>query len=1361
MIPKVANHLLHQTARAAAATPAQSTSALWTALQSSSPSSSTALTSWSGVSSSYSGAGAGAGGAKYHAGSRFYQGYTGIGRAVTQADASSANTQNDEEELKFVRRQPTATHSTSARSLTRSRLSSLAPRKEDGSAHKLGILKSVQIHVRSKHAFAAAQARAAEAEEVGVRYSSTATTTVANDASVSPPPPSSKPEATQKTKLGPIPTAASAAISRALVSGEQLDILSAVMGFRETSRPGANIEDWNLALQALISVRVPGQPLTLILDTYNDLISRGFVPNLRTYTLLISALTTRDAEVNKVSAIIHSRIKRRNLAGRHEAPSQSIDSQRMKALRSEENLASALSLFQAASVVYGPHIPFPTYVALLQSCATHGNVDAAIVVFAQLEKRTDVRPSVTVYHHLIAAYANAGDLAGVEEVFAEFVAASNEGRIDWAAEESEERLHGMLSDSARTGSARAAQLKIWNRLIQAHFQCGTPAGALSVLERMMDSTAGEVFGPTDVPPPAPSTFTAVVAGFIQSGDVNTALTWFERLLQQDNPSSHPFASSPVPPRPDQHAWRLMINALAKESAVEELNRIFAVLVETHARDGLELTPHEVVVTATANIVKYASGKKIETATLEEKVDYLIRIIWSGEVTTSEPLFLESSHSLADQIVGLCMAHNAHAKALQVLSAWSAYHLRVLEQAQEEGRDPGQHWERIQTELAELRRDFHATAAKMLAPVEKGKSKLPFTQARELTRMADELGVAYSPDVAETYLSTVYGALSSGEPVEIEPKDWDRLLVLASAPDSVSHGFTVVLLEAMSRRGVDLALIDPALSHAVGKALSENIGSVADTRALLKSLGPQFEERFGDHVLSMDGAGPRSGQPMQVDEYHSRFVDEFFPSHPSVTPLMCFDRYLVGAQANKYPTPETMGRLINGLGRAKRLDLARVVYEDSQRLLAQLADGGDAASSVGWFQVEDQMLIALAHAEDIDGAQRHRERILEHGGCPSADAYGALIQSVRDTTDDASNALKLFQEAQVRGVAPNQFLYNTIISKLAKARKVDYALELFQQMKAGNVIPTSVTYGAVIAACCRVGDAHSAEILFTEMASRHNFRPRVPPYNTMMQLYTHTKPDRKRVLHFYDLMKQAKIRPTAHTYKLLLDAYGTIEPVDLHQMEEVFKQLVADRNINVQGTHWAALINAYGCVAKDLNKALETFESVRTHPSTARSPEPLPDALVFEALINVLVTLRRTDLIPKYTQQLLQSGIHMTAYIANVLIRGHAAAGNLDEARRVFESLLDPPVGVAAPNNHAPHEASPSSAVPADAPVYREPSTWEAMIRAELGNGNRDAAIALLERLKARQYPTAVYQRIAGIMLDDSVSPWPSSPSDSA
>lgn len=159
------------------------------------------------------------------------------------------------------------------------------------------------------------------------------------------------------------------------------------------------------------------------------------------------------------------------------------------------------------------------------------------------------------------------------------------------------------------------------------------------------------------------------------------------------------------------------------------------------------------------------------------------------------------------------------------------------------------------------------------------------------------------------------------------------------------------------------------------------------------------------------------------------------------------------------------------------------------------------------------------------------------------------------------------------------------------------------------------------------------------------------------------------------------------------------------MGEAFNSLVADAQVPVQGTHWAALINAWGCVRKDLDKAVGIFDSIKEHPSTKSSQSQLPDAVVFEALMNVLVTLRRSDLIPVYSEKMASYGVHMTAYIANLLIKGYAATGDIEKAREIFEGLADPPEGVAAPNNHAPHDNEPVTAtvVPTTAPVYREVS----------------------------------------------------------
>jgi pentatricopeptide repeat protein len=264
----------------------------------------------------------------------------------------------------------------------------------------------------------------------------------------------------------------------------------------------------------------------------------------------------------------------------------------------------------------------------------------------------------------------------------------------------------------------------------------------------------------------------------------------------------------------------------------------------------------------------------------------------------------------------------------------------------------------------------------------------------------------------------------------------------------------------------------------------------------------------------------------------------------------------------------------------------------------------------------------------------------------------MILNMKDTTDDATVALSLFEESQRLGVRPNVYLFNTLISKLSRARRAKEALEYFELMKQYSIVPTSITYGAIINACCKIGDDVAADHLFNEMVTRPDFKPRVPPYNTMIQHFVSTKPDRKRALHYYDLLVKARVAPTAHTYKLLLDAYGATGDVpDLEAMQQVFTRLTREKHVSVSGAHWAALITAYGLTAKDTDRAITIFESIATHPTSHKNPNgALPDAVVYEALLNALIANGRADLSDKYLAEMRDKGVRMTAYVANTLIK---------------------------------------------------------------------------------------------------------------
>lgn len=1277
MLPKVANHIFLHTSRAVAAVQNQTGHTLRNVLQlqSSAPS---APTTWTGTgSSSWGSSGAGPGGAKFNAGSRFYNGYTGAGRAVTQANASTSHDGNAEQsderdEIVPKRVEPRS----SKRIITRRHSFSLGTlnEQEHGKTESLGVLHIVQLHVRSKHTFAAPgealdQSPSDSSRPPLTRRNSTASLSASGSIDdLSPPPvPSISVKSIPTDPAVPQSVTDPAAddesdkvsemyqsLHRAAHSGDIARVMQEVRILRTTHK-NPIVSEFNMALYGLQETRRRGAPITLLLETYNDMIQRSLKPNVRTYMCLILALTERDNEVHRSIGSLDGRIKRRRLVGRQEVAVDEADERRIKKLKAENNFATAMSMFDAALNTSARNkFPLVVYTNLLRSCALHADVDAAIHVFAQLESRTDFLPSPQVFLNLLTAFANANDLQGAKEVFQEFREASKEGRIRG-------RDFSAAPEAAVASLITRGQLLVWNKMIEAYFRGGQPAGALRLLETMMDSNANPDKLSPEVPLPSSSTFSSIIAGFCYSGDVTSALSWFDRLLQQGEAARHPHESSLVPPRPDQLAWAVMLDFLAQEGMIADLNRLYDIFVDCAPRDGLEVRRLD------------------HTLVLEANINYL----QSGTISKS--------------------------------------------------------------------------GAKKNTPT--------FKDVLRLIRLADNVDVSVSKELAALYLHTYMSTCSRGDMAQygVSLRDYEALLssALTILPEETDIGHIITvkncaykglipLLIALSKQNLQLSQLKANLISNLSNVLYAGY-SKEQRDELFGKVSPNFRialEKRSESPLTSPNPAIQMYPPIKdivVDGTLSRYVDDWFPSHPTVTIHEAYSRLQNGVATSKYVHPSTIGRLINGFGRVGDLNKVQSLYDIAQIVLSSIDN--KQWQSQAWFQIEDQMIIACAHAGDMETAFQYRDRITSNGGIPSADAYGSLIECVKDTTDDTSNAMALFSEAQTFGCTPNVYLYNTIISKLAKARKADFALELFQQMKATpGVRPSSITYGAVIAACARVGDAQSAEQLFLEMSSQSNFKPRIPPYNMMMQLYAHTKPDRERVLHYYDQLLRAGVEPSAHTYKLLIDAYGTIEPVDVDAMEGVFKLLRNNRSVVLQGSHWAALINAYGCVQKDLEKAISTFDSI-----------PAPDAVTYESLINVLVTNKQMALAPGYMEKLKSSGVHMTAYIANLLIKGYAAAGDIEEARRIFENLVDPPSGVAASGNHVPHEGSHQRTSPSPSASYREPSTWEAMFRAELGNGYRDRAVALLARLQERQFPAAVYNRIRGIMIDDSASPWTASP----
>jgi pentatricopeptide repeat protein len=891
-----------------------------------------------------------------------------------------------------------------------------------------------------------------------------------------------------------------------------------------------------MALEALHYTRRSGEPLHMLLETYNAMLKHALLPNLRTYTLLIYALTDRDHEIQKLIHVLGMRLKRRKLAGRDETVTEQADQRRIESLRTENNFTSAMSLFEAVLSLNGNHhCPFGLYQTLLRSCAYHSSIDNAIHIFAQLEKRPVGRPTAIVYKYMIQTYTNAGEIGGAEEVFNDFLTAAKRGALEWN-----------LSKDPET--PRRAHLQLWNQMVEAYFRCGMPDKAVELVDKMMNSTAGPMFQVADIPPPATSTFTNVLSGFCQMGDVATALVWFERLLEQTKATDNPFESSGAAMRPDGVAWSIMLDALAVKGMVNDLNRLFLVFLQEAGRHGLDITPTQRAIVFAANM------PRIKDLNAKQTVRMLDFLMEHTVVEDSGP----PSHQAAmiTEIWEAYLSKGMYDRAISVLINFVA-----AETKKNHGHVDGRYLTAVLEALQRMQLEFTRQLYDKTAGV------VPFAVVMQLARIADAVKVMQHQEYTPLFLHSYALSRKSGTlPIkEMNRRDWELILYAAVEVETAAmeesplhshvpqYAFEGIpsLLRDIDRHGIALNEMHPNLVRrtvnlVVKQGGADELGWISDI------LGPSYQGLLDGRPSAIEGAlrDPSPGilqdvhQPspevsqLRIDQYQTSFVEEVLQVNKASSRnaiIRAYDRFCDGIESNKAPSSSTIGRMIQSLGRIGEMDKVRHAYTVAQRVL-ELLEHNKAWQAEAWFMIEDSMIIALAHHGDVDSAHVHRTRILEHGGAPTADAYGALILNIKDTTDDTLNALTLFQESQMRGVTPNQFLYNNIISKLAKARKADYALELFQQMKSARVQTSSITYGAVIGACARVGDVQSAELLFSEMVQARNFKPRVPPYNTMMQMYTTTRPNRERALYFYQELQKAGVAPTAHTYKVSLPLF---------------------------------------------------------------------------------------------------------------------------------------------------------------------------------------------------------------------------------
>ncbi|KAH6676431.1 hypothetical protein B0J14DRAFT_354127 [Halenospora varia] len=418
------------------------------------------------------------------------------------------------------------------------------------------------------------------------------------------------------------------------------------------------------------------------------------------------------------------------------------------------------------------------------------------------------------------------------------------------------------------------------------------------------------------------------------------------------------------------------------------------------------------------------------------------------------------------------------------------------------------------------------------------------------------------------------------------------------------------------------------------------------------------------------------------------------------------------RAGRHPRYITYAKLINAAAREERMNLVHDILGMARSDIPLQPQY--AVVRYGWVSILDAMVGACLNLGNRTLAAQYHQELLDMGAAPTANTFGLYITTLKESTktfDEATEAVKIFHRAKNEGVEPSSFLYNALIGKLGKARRIDDCLFYFAEMRSLGIRPTSVTYGTIVNALTRVSDEKFAEELFEEMESMPNYKARAAPYNSMIQFFLNTKRDKAKVLAYYERMQSKGIQPTNHTYKLLVDTHATLEPVNMEAAEAVLDTIRASGQ-KPEAVHYSSLIHAKGCVLHDMEGARAIFDSVMADPAIR------PQACLYQSLFESMVANHRVVETEPILREMSSRGVDMTPYIANTLIHGWANEKNINKSKFIFASV---------------------------GREKREPSTYEAMTRAYLAVEDRLSAKGVVQEMLSRGYPGAVSNKILELL----------------
>ena len=402
------------------------------------------------------------------------------------------------------------------------------------------------------------------------------------------------------------------------------------------------------------------------------------------------------------------------------------------------------------------------------------------------------------------------------------------------------------------------------------------------------------------------------------------------------------------------------------------------------------------------------------------------------------------------------------------------------------------------------------------------------------------------------------------------------------------------------------------------------------------------------------------------------------------------------------------------------------------------------------------LLAHAHNGDIEAVLRyfyhHFPRNSETEERPDVYHYTAVLMA-HSKAGDSEGLSQWFGNMTADGVVPDRHVFNILLEDCARRGRLEDVATIIKKMRGRHLAPLAETYTTVITALAKRGDPVAAEAYykralkegvkpdrqmvaslmvahsevgswkgviraFDYMASsddRH-LRPRIDVYNILLRAYVLAGSPFEVVSDVFQKMEQSGVRPTAHTFSILimsacdsgqmdvamrvfmeLDNFtqqwetgyrmnvyaltilmaGYLRLGDRIKAKEIYDEMLL-RGISPTSVTYASILNAYAAEGRQesIQLACDFMKSLLEQPPDESRRWLLTAYGRFSGFENIygpLMTMFARKAKPEHVEELMgdmvRAGGERTLATLTLLLNAYRNAGNVDECRRVWDEIL--------------------------------------------------------------------------------------------